>query len=104
MLSIQKSPNDKTGLGYVASSSDVLSPSKTVFVKPTVLDLPPLLKINRRKRSTMMFQALSSLIPLGDPLFAITEVSVGMFGLCAPSESAKGQSQERSAQTSSFWR
>jgi chromosome segregation ATPase len=36
MLSIQKSPNGKTGLGYVASYSDVLSSSKTVFVKPTV--------------------------------------------------------------------
>jgi hypothetical protein len=40
MLSIQKSPNDKTSLGYVASSSDVPSSSKTVFVKPTVLELP----------------------------------------------------------------
>jgi hypothetical protein len=30
MLSIQKSPNDKTGLGYVASSFDVHSSSKTV--------------------------------------------------------------------------
>jgi hypothetical protein len=41
MLSIQKSPNDKTGLGYVASSSNVPSSSKTVFMKPTVLELPP---------------------------------------------------------------
>jgi hypothetical protein len=41
MLSIQKSPNDKTSLGYVASSSDVPSSSKTVFVKPTVPELPP---------------------------------------------------------------
>jgi hypothetical protein len=36
MLSIQKSPTDKTGLGYVAPSSDAPSTSKTVFVKPTV--------------------------------------------------------------------
>jgi len=36
MLSIQKSPTDKTGLGYVAPSS-----SKTVFVKPTVPEPPP---------------------------------------------------------------
>jgi hypothetical protein len=36
MLYIQKSPTDKTGLGYVASSS-----SKIVFVKPTVLEPPP---------------------------------------------------------------
>jgi hypothetical protein len=85
MLSIQKSPNDKTGLGYVASSSDVPSSSKTVFVKPTVQSFLPLLKINRRKRLMMMFQALSSLIPLEDLLFTITEVSVGMFGLSASS-------------------
>jgi hypothetical protein len=45
----------------------------------------PLLKINRRKRLKMMFQAFSSLIPLEDFLFAITVVSVGMFGLSAPS-------------------
>jgi hypothetical protein len=41
MLSIQKSPTDKTGLGYVAPSSNVPSTSKTVFVKPTVPDPPP---------------------------------------------------------------
>jgi hypothetical protein len=41
MLSIQKSPTNKTGLGYVASSSDAPSSSKTVFMKPTVLE-PPL--------------------------------------------------------------
>jgi hypothetical protein len=40
MLSIQKSPTDKTGLGYVASSSDAPSSSKTVFVKPTVSEPP----------------------------------------------------------------
>jgi hypothetical protein len=32
MLSIQKSPHDKSGLGYVAPSSDIPSSSKTVFV------------------------------------------------------------------------
>jgi hypothetical protein len=41
MLSIQKSPIDKTGLGYVASFSDAPSSSKTVFVKPTVPKPPP---------------------------------------------------------------
>jgi hypothetical protein len=41
MLSIQKSPTDKTGLGYVPSSSDAPSSSKTVFVKPTVSEPPP---------------------------------------------------------------
>jgi len=41
MLSIQKSPTDKTGLGYVAPSSYAPSTSKTVFVKPAVLEPPP---------------------------------------------------------------
>jgi chromosome segregation ATPase len=35
-LSIQKSPTDKTGLGYVASPSDISFTSRTIFVKPTV--------------------------------------------------------------------
>jgi hypothetical protein len=36
MLSIQKSPTDMIGLGYVTSASDIPSTSKTMFVKPTV--------------------------------------------------------------------
>jgi hypothetical protein len=41
MLSIQKSPTDKTGLRYVAPPSDIPSTFKTVFVKPTVPEPPP---------------------------------------------------------------
>jgi hypothetical protein len=41
MLSIQKSPTDKTGLGYVAPPTDTPSTSRTVFVKPAVPDPPP---------------------------------------------------------------
>jgi hypothetical protein len=41
MLSIQKSLTNKTGLGYVAPSSNAPSTSKTVFVKPTVPEPPP---------------------------------------------------------------
>jgi hypothetical protein len=41
MLSIQKSPTYKTGLGYVAHSSNIPSSSKTVFVKPIVPEPPP---------------------------------------------------------------
>jgi hypothetical protein len=41
MLSIQKSPTDKTGPGYVAPPTDTPSTSKTVFVKPAVPELPP---------------------------------------------------------------
>ena len=50
MLSIQKSPNDKTGLGYVASFSDVPSSSKTVFVKPTVPELPPAVEDKQKEK------------------------------------------------------
>jgi len=50
MVSILKSPNDKTGLGYVASSSDVPSSSKTVFVKPTVPELPPAIEDKQKEK------------------------------------------------------
>jgi hypothetical protein len=40
MLSIQKSPTDKIGLGYVAPSSDISFSSRTVFVKLTVPEPP----------------------------------------------------------------
>jgi len=41
MLSIQKSPIDKIGLGYVAPPSDTPSTSRTIFVKPAVPEPPP---------------------------------------------------------------
>jgi len=41
MMSIQKSPTNKTGLGYVAPPTDTPSTSKTVFVKPVVPEPPP---------------------------------------------------------------
>jgi hypothetical protein len=50
MLSIQKSPNDKTGLGYVASSSNVPSSLKTVFVKHTVPELPPAVEDKQKEK------------------------------------------------------
>jgi tRNA/tmRNA/rRNA uracil-C5-methylase (TrmA/RlmC/RlmD family) len=48
MLSIQKSPIDKTGLGYVAPPSDTPSTSRTVFVKLAVPD-PPFTVEDKRK-------------------------------------------------------
>jgi hypothetical protein len=42
MLSIQKCPTDKTGLGYVPpSTSDTPSTSQTIFVKPVIPESPP---------------------------------------------------------------
>jgi hypothetical protein len=43
MLSIQKNPTDKTGLGYAAPPTDTPSTSETVFVKPAVPN-PPLVE------------------------------------------------------------
>jgi seryl-tRNA synthetase len=48
MLSIQKSPTDKTRLRYIASPSNIPSTSRTVFVKSTVLD-PPTTIWDKRK-------------------------------------------------------
>jgi hypothetical protein len=50
MLSIQKSPHDKTGLGYVASSYDIPSSSKTVFVPPIVPELPPIIEDKQKEK------------------------------------------------------
>jgi hypothetical protein len=44
MQSIQKSPTDKTGLGYVAPPSDTPSTSMTVFFKPVVPEPPPIVE------------------------------------------------------------
>jgi hypothetical protein len=42
LLSIQKCPTDKTGLGYVPpSTSDIPSTSQTIFVKPVIPESPP---------------------------------------------------------------
>jgi len=48
MLSIQKSPTDKTELGYVAPPPDIPSTSTTVFVKLTV-PKPPLTVVDKGK-------------------------------------------------------
>jgi hypothetical protein len=47
-LSIQKSPTDKTELWYVAPPSDIPSTSRTIFVKPIVLE-PPLTVMDKGK-------------------------------------------------------
>lgn len=43
MLSIQKCPTDKTGLGYVPLSISDTPTSKTIFVKPIIPESPPLI-------------------------------------------------------------
>jgi hypothetical protein len=49
MLSIQKSPTDKIGLGYVASFSDNPFTSWTVFVKPIVPEAPATVMDKQKK-------------------------------------------------------
>jgi histone deacetylase complex regulatory component SIN3 len=41
MLSIQKFPTDKTGLGYVSPSTSDTPTSQTIFVKPVIPESPP---------------------------------------------------------------
>jgi len=48
MLSIQKSPIDKTRLGYLAPPFDIPSTSRTVFVKPIIPE-PPLIVVDKGK-------------------------------------------------------
>jgi hypothetical protein len=50
MLSIQKSPINRIGLGYVALASNIPSTSKTVFVKPTVPEPPPTVEEKRKDK------------------------------------------------------
>jgi len=50
MLSIQKSPTDETGLGYVAPPTNTPSTSKTIFLKPAVPDPPPIAEDKRKDK------------------------------------------------------
>jgi hypothetical protein len=50
MLSIQKIPINRTGLGYVAPAYNIPSTSKTVFVKPTVPESPPTVEEKRKDK------------------------------------------------------
>jgi hypothetical protein len=93
MLSIQKSPTDKTGLGYVAPFSDVPSTSKTIFVKPTVLEPPPIAEDKGKdKHSEDSFHQKISYIPsLRSKWACLSSV--------LPPEGSKSQDQARSAPT-----
>jgi hypothetical protein len=97
MLSIQKSPHDKTGLRYVASSSDIPSSLKTVFVPPTVPELPPVIEDKQKEK-------VSDDVPgTQQPLHQKTSYLPSLRSQWAymasvlPLESTKGQTQERSA-------
>jgi hypothetical protein len=101
MLSIHKSPTNKTGLRYVAPPSDTPSTSKTIFVKPVVPEPPPTIedkgkdKINGDVLGTQKptsIKKISHMPSLGSKWACLT--------LVLPSQSTKSEGQERSAQTS----
>lgn len=50
MLSIHKSPTDKTYLGYEAPFYDAPSTSNTVFMKPAVPEPPPTVEDKRKDK------------------------------------------------------
>jgi hypothetical protein len=72
MLSIQKSPTDKTRLGYVAHPSDIPFISRTVFVKPTVLEPPPIIVDKGKDIINGDLPVTQSSLSLEDLPYAIT--------------------------------
>jgi seryl-tRNA synthetase len=76
MLSIQKSPTDKTELGYIASSSNIPFTSRTTFVKPIILE-PPSVCLDKGNEVIggmfrLVLRLLKSLVSLKDLIFATT--------------------------------
>jgi hypothetical protein len=101
MLSIQKSPTNKTGLRYLAPPTDTPHTSMTIFVKPAVPDPPPTVedkgkdKFNGDVPGTQKppsIQKISYMLSLRFKWACPTSI--------LPSESTESKGQERSAQTS----
>jgi hypothetical protein len=78
MLSILKCQIHKTGLDYVASTSDITSTSKSVFVKPTVPEPPPTCvdkgKVVIGREGLVDAKSLGSLLPKEALPYAISVV------------------------------
>jgi hypothetical protein len=100
MLSIQKSPTDKSGLGYVAPPYDIPSTSRTVFVKPAVPEPPPIVedkgkdKINGDVPSTQKPPTIRK-----SPICHHCGQRVCPTPVLPP-QSSKSKGQEKSSQTS----
>jgi hypothetical protein len=97
MLSIQKSPTDKTRLGYVTPPSNIPSTYRTVFVKP-IVSKPPLTVVDKGK------DIISGDIPVIQKLPTIRRPPICHHnGACPtpvfPSQGSKIKGQERGAQT-----
>jgi hypothetical protein len=104
MMSIQKSPNDKTGLRYVASSSDGPSTSKTVFVKPTVPELPPAVEDKQKEKVNDDVPGIQQPHSIRRPPICH---HCGLNGHVRPQFSllkAQKDKAKKEAQTSSLWR
>jgi chromosome segregation ATPase len=72
MLSIQKSPTNKTGLGYLGPPSDIPYSFRTVFVNPVVPKPPPTIEDKGRTKLMEMIRVLKSPLPLENLPYAIT--------------------------------
>jgi hypothetical protein len=100
MLSIQKSPTDKSGLGYVAPPYDIPSTSRTVFVKPAVPEPLPTVedkgkdKINGDVPSTQKPPTIRK-----SPICHHCGLRVCLTPVLPP-QSSKSKGQEKSSQTS----
>jgi hypothetical protein len=105
MLSIHKSPTDQTGLGYVASSSDIPSTFRSVFVKPTVPE-PPSISLDKGKEVIDGDVPASAIVTQKPHIIRRPPIChhCGLSGhirpQCSPSQSSKIKSQERVAKTS----
>jgi len=99
----KKSPTDKTSLGYVAPPSDIPSTSMTIFVKPAVQSLPPLLRIKGRTKLMEMFRVLRSPLPSKNSHMPSLRTKWACSTPMLPPQSSESKGQERSAQTGKLW-
>jgi hypothetical protein len=104
MLSIQKNPTDKTGLGYVALPSDIPFASMTVFVKPAVLE--PLTTVEDKGKDRINGDIPGTQKPPSirkSPICRHYGLSGHVRPQCSLLKAQKAKGQERSAQTSKLW-
>jgi hypothetical protein len=95
----------ETGLGYVASSSDIPSTFRSVFVKPTVPE-PPSISLDKGKEVIDGDVPASAIVTQKPHIIRRPPIChhCGLSGhirpQCSPSQSSKIKSQERVAKTS----
>jgi hypothetical protein len=104
MLSIKKSPVDKTSLEYVAPPSDTPFTSRTVFVKPAVPKPPPTVEDKRKDKIDGDVSGTQKPPSIRkSPICHHYGLSGHVRPQCSLFKAQKGKGQERSAQTSKLW-